>query len=490
MSLFDQSLQQLHEQLTNKSLSVNELVQASLQRINETDDQVKSFITLDAERARETATQLDKQLADSAKLGALFGLPAGIKDNIVTEGLLTTCASQILSNYEPVYDATVMTKLKQAQSVTIGKLNMDEFGMGGSSEHSNNHATKNPWNLDCVPGGSSGGAAAAVAARQIYFALGTDTGGSIRQPAAYCGIVGLKPTYGLVSRYGLVTFASSFDQIGPLTNSVEDAAYVLQAIAGHDHRDSTSADVVIPDYLSALTDNIQGLKIGVPKELFGQQIDENVKQAVRAALAELEKLGAVWEEVSLPHIEYAVTAFHILASAEASSSLARFDGIRYGVRANEIGDLNDLYVKTRSEGFGEEVKRRILLGTYSLCAGNYDEYYVKAQQIRTLIKQDFTEAFNNYDLLITPTTPTTAFKAGSQVHDPMKMYMNDICTLPANLAGLPAISVPCGLADGLPIGLQLIGKPFDEATMLRAAYAFEQQTEHHQQRPEMVSTRS
>lgn len=485
MALFDLRLQDVHNKLNNKELSVSELVSASYARIAETEPAIKAFITLNEEDARLQASVLDKQLQEGGERGLLFGLPAGIKDNIVTEGLLTTCASQFLSNHNPVYDATAVRKLKAAQSVTIGKLNMDEFAMGGSNENSSFYPTRNPWNTDYVPGGSSGGSAASVASGQVYFSLGSDTGGSIRQPAAYCGIVGLKPTYGLVSRFGLVAFASSLDQIGPLTKNVEDSAYVLQAIAGYDASDSTSANVDIPDYTSALTGDVKGLRIGVPKEYLGAGIDPRVKDAVLKALAVYESLGATWEEVSLPHTDYAIATYYLLASSEASSNLARFDGVRYGVRADNPSNLIDLYKKSRSEGFGPEVKRRIMLGTYALSSGYYDAYYLKAQKVRTLIKQDFDQVFSQYDLIIGPTAPTPAFRIGEQVGDPLTMYLNDICTIPVSLAGVPAISVPCGTADGLPIGLQIIGKAFDESTVLRAAHAFEQHTEHHKQRPQL-----
>ncbi|MGM0882042.1 MAG: Asp-tRNA(Asn)/Glu-tRNA(Gln) amidotransferase subunit GatA [Bacillota bacterium] len=485
MALFDLRLQDVHNKLNNKELSVSELVSASYARIAETEPAIKAFISLNEENARQQASGLDKLLQEGGERGLLFGLPAGIKDNIVTEGLLTTCASQFLSNYNPIYDATAVRKLKAAQSVTIGKLNMDEFAMGGSNENSSFYPTRNPWNTEYVPGGSSGGSAASVAAGQVYFSLGSDTGGSIRQPAAYCGIVGLKPTYGLVSRFGLVAFASSLDQIGPLTKNVEDSAYVLQAIAGYDASDSTSANVDIPDYTSALTGDVKGLRIGVPKEYLGEGIDPRVKEAVLKSLAVYESLGATWEEVSLPHTEYAIATYYLLASSEASSNLARFDGVRYGVRADNPSNLIDLYRKSRSQGFGPEVKRRIMLGTYALSSGYYDAYYLKAQKVRTLIKQDFDQVFSQYDLIIGPTAPTPAFRIGEQVGDPLTMYLNDICTIPVSLAGIPAISIPCGSADGLPIGLQIIGKPFDESTVLRAAHAFEQHTEHHKQRPQL-----
>ncbi|MEK3733485.1 MULTISPECIES: Asp-tRNA(Asn)/Glu-tRNA(Gln) amidotransferase subunit GatA [Paenibacillus] len=485
MSLFDYKLTEIHNKLHNKELSVSELVDQSFASIHEREEKVRAFITLDEEGARAAAKRLDEKLTAGQTRGLLFGLPTGIKDNIVTEGLRTTCASQFLSNFTPVYDATVVHKLREADSVTIGKLNMDEFAMGGSNENSSFYPVRNPWDLERVPGGSSGGSAAAVAAGEAYFTLGSDTGGSIRQPASYCGVVGLKPTYGLVSRFGLVAFASSLDQIGPLTKNVEDSAYVLQAIAGYDQMDSTSAKVDVPDYVSALTGDVSGLRIAVPKEYLGEGVAPEVRETVLNALKVLESLGAVWEEVSLPHTEYAVATYYLLASSEASSNLARFDGVRYGVRADNAGSLIDLYHESRSKGFGDEVKRRIMLGTYALSSGYYDAYYLKAQKARTLIKQDFDKVFEQYDVIIGPTAPTTAFKLGSQVDDPLTMYLNDILTIPVSLAGVPAISVPCGFAEGLPVGMQVIGKAFDESTVLRVAHAFEQHTEHHKRRPEL-----
>lgn len=484
MTLFDLRLQELHNQLNKKELSVTDLVGEAFAKIKEHDERVGAYLTLNEEGARAEAARLDNKLGSDEAKGLLFGLPVGIKDNMVTEGLRTTCASQFLSNYNPIYDATVVTKLKQAEAVTIGKLNMDEFAMGGSNENSSFHPVRNPWDLSRVPGGSSGGSAAAVAAGEAYFTLGSDTGGSIRQPASYCGVVGLKPTYGLVSRYGLVAFASSLDQIGPITKNVEDAAYVLQAIAGHDAKDSTSANVDIPDYVSALSGDISGLKIAVPKEYL-DGVDPQVKASILEALRVLEGLGAEWEEVSLPHTEYAVAAYYLLASSEASSNLSRFDGVRYGVRAEQGGNLLDLYLDSRSQGFGPEVKRRIMLGTYALSSGYYDAYYLKAQKVRTLIKQDFDQTFEKYDVIIGPTAPTTAFQLGSQVDDPLTMYLNDILTIPVSLAGVPALSVPCGFAEGMPVGLQIIGKAFDESTILRVAHAYEAHTDHHKQRPSL-----
>lgn len=483
MSLLELSLKELHNRLENGDLTASDLVGASLDRIQQVDSEIDAFLLVDEEGAREKARQLDDQIKKTKEHGLLAGLPVGIKDNICTEGVQTTCASKILANYHPIYNATVMDKLADAQAIPVGKLNMDEFAMGSTTENSAFKRTVNPWDTARVPGGSSGGSAAAVAAREVYFSLGSDTGGSIRQPAAFCGVVGLKPTYGLVSRFGLVAFASSLDQIGPITKNVEDAAYVLQAIAGHDPQDSTSVNIDIPDYLSALTGNVKGLKIGVPKELLGEGIDAVVKEKVEAALRELESMGAVWEEVSLPHVDYAVASYYLIAPAEASSNLARYDGVRFGVRADNVEDLIDLYKETRSQGFGPEVKRRIMLGTFALSSGYYDAYYEKAQKVRTLIKQDFERIFEHYDVIIGPSAPTPAFKIGEKIDDPLTVYLEDYCTIPVNLAGLPAISVPCGFADGLPVGLQIIGKAFDESTVLRVAHAYEQQTDHHRQRP-------
>ncbi|TYR79142.1 Asp-tRNA(Asn)/Glu-tRNA(Gln) amidotransferase subunit GatA [Priestia megaterium] len=483
MSLFDRKLSELHNLLHSKEVRVQDLVDESYKRINEVDDKVGAFLALNEENARAYAKELDEALQTKNEFGLLFGMPIGVKDNIVTKDLRTTCSSKILANFDPIYDATVVQKLKSAEAVTIGKLNMDEFAMGSSTENSGLQLTRNPWNLDYVPGGSSGGSAAAVAAGEVPFSLGSDTGGSIRQPAAYCGVVGLKPTYGRVSRYGLVAFASSLDQIGPITNTVEDNAYLLQAISGVDPMDSTSANVEVPDYLSALTGDIKGLKIAVPKEYLGEGVGEEARQSVLNALKVLEGLGATWEEVSLPHSKYALATYYLLSSSEASANLSRFDGVRYGYRTDNAENLLDMYKQTRSEGFGNEVKRRIMLGTFALSSGYYDAYYKKAQQVRTLIKQDFESVFEKYDVIIGPTTPTSAFKIGEKTDDPLTMYANDILTIPVNLAGVPGISVPCGLANGLPLGLQIIGKHFDESTIYRVAHAFEQATEHHKAKP-------
>lgn len=485
MSLFDKKLSELHSLLHKKEISVSDLVDTSYKRINEVDEKVQAFLTLDEENARKYAKVLDEALGLEKDHGLLFGLPIGIKDNIVTKGIRTTAASKILGDFNPIYNATVVEKLNQAETVTIGKINMDEFAMGSSNENSAFAATRNPWDLDRVPGGSSGGSAAAVAAGEVFFSLGSDTGGSIRQPAAFCGVVGLKPTYGRVSRYGLIAFASSLDQIGPITRTVEDNAYLLQAISGIDPMDSTSANADVPDFLSSLTGDIKGLKIGVPKEYLAEGVSEEVRQSVKDALKVLEGLGATWDEVSLPHSQYALATYYLLSSSEASANLARFDGVRYGYRTDNAKNLLDMYKQTRSEGFGPEVKRRIMLGTYALSAGHYDAYYVKAQKVRTLIKQDFEDVFEKYDVIIGPTTPTPAFKVGENTKDPLTMYANDILTIPVNLAGVPGISVPAGFVDGLPVGLQIIGKHFDESTIYRVAHAFEQATDHHKQKPQL-----
>ncbi|MFJ6413717.1 Asp-tRNA(Asn)/Glu-tRNA(Gln) amidotransferase subunit GatA [Terribacillus saccharophilus] len=481
MSLFDYTLKELQEKLHNKEITVTDLVDASYARIKEVDDEVKAFLTLDEENARAAAKELDEQGGDNP----LFGIPIGIKDNIVTKGLRTTCASKFLDNFtDPLYDATVVSKLKDKKTVTIGKLNMDEFAMGSSNENSAYFTTRNPWNTDYVPGGSSGASAAAVAAGEVFFSLGSDTGGSIREPAAFCGVVGLKPTYGLVSRFGLVAFASSLDQIGPMTRTVEDNAHLLQAIVGHDEMDSTSADVEIPNYTEALKQDVKGLRIAVPSEYLGEGVSDEIRESIKAALKVYEDLGATWEEVSLPHSRYAVAAYYLLSSSEASANLARFDGVRYGVRSTQAENMVDVFKYSRRDGFGEEVKRRIMLGTFALSSGYYDAYYKKAQKARTLIKNDFDKVFEDYDVIVGPTTPTPAFKVGEKVEDPLTMYATDILTIPVNLAGVPGISLPCGFSsEGLPIGLQIIGKHFDEATIYRAAHAFEQATDHHKQKP-------
>ncbi|MFJ7511226.1 Asp-tRNA(Asn)/Glu-tRNA(Gln) amidotransferase subunit GatA [Peribacillus simplex] len=486
MSLFEQKVSELHERLHKKEISVTDLVNESYKRIGQVEDKVKAFLTLDEENARNQAKRLDDQLVKGENEGALFGMPIGVKDNIVTKNLRTTCASKILENFDPIYDATVVQKLQKAETVTIGKLNMDEFAMGSSNENSAFQATRNPWNTEFVPGGSSGGSAASVASGEVLFSLGSDTGGSIRQPAAYCGVVGLKPTYGRVSRFGLVAFASSLDQIGPVTRTVEDNAYLLEAISGVDPMDSTSANVDVPSFVNSLTGDVRGLKIAVPKEYLGEGVGEEARNSVLEALKVLEGLGAEWEEVSLPHSKYALAAYYLLSSSEASANLSRFDGVRYGHRTDNAETLIEMYKQTRAEGFGDEVKRRIMLGTFSLSSGYYDAYYKKAQKVRTLIKKDFEDVFEKYDVIVGPTTPTPAFKIGEKVDDPLTMYANDILTIPVNLAGVPGISVPCGFAaNGLPLGLQMIGKHFDESTIYRAAHAFEQATDFHKQFPKL-----
>ncbi|MED4074100.1 Asp-tRNA(Asn)/Glu-tRNA(Gln) amidotransferase subunit GatA [Priestia endophytica] len=483
MSLFDHKMSELHGLLHKKEVRVEELVNESYKRIGEVDEKVGAFLTLDKEKAHAYAKELDEAIGTKDEFGLLFGMPIGVKDNIVTKGLRTTCGSKMLDNFDPIYDATVVERLRAAESVTIGKINMDEFAMGSSNENSALKVTRNPWDLDRVPGGSSGGSAAAVAAGEVPFALGSDTGGSIRQPAAFCGVVGLKPTYGRVSRYGLVAFASSLDQIGPITRNVEDNAFLLQAISGVDKMDATSANVEVPDFLSSLTGDVKDLKIAVPKEYLAEGVNEEVRQSVLDALKVLEAQGATWEEVSLPHSKYALATYYLLSSSEASANLARFDGVRYGHRTDNAENLIEMYKQTRSEGFGDEVKRRIMLGTFALSSGYYDAYYKKAQQVRTLIKKDFEDVFEKYDVIVGPTTPTPAFKIGENVNDPLTMYANDILTIPVNLAGVPGISVPCGFSNGLPLGLQIIGKHFDESTVYRVAHAFEQATDHHKQKP-------
>jgi aspartyl-tRNA(Asn)/glutamyl-tRNA(Gln) amidotransferase subunit A len=485
MAFFDRKISELKGLLHKKEITVSDLVDESYKRIQELDDKVGAFLTLNEENARTYAKELDEALGSRDQFGLLFGMPIGVKDNIVTKGLRTTCASKILENFDPIYDATVVKHLQHAEAITIGKLNMDEFAMGSSTENSGFKPTRNPWNLETVPGGSSGGSAAAVAAGEVPFSLGSDTGGSIRQPAAFCGVVGLKPTYGRVSRFGLVAFASSLDQIGPITRTVEDNAYLLQAISGVDEMDSTSANVDVPDFLSSLTGDVKGLKIAVPKEYLGEGVNEEVKQSVLDALKVLEGQGATWEEVSLPHSKYALATYYLLSSSEASANLSRFDGVRFGHRTDNAENLIDLYKQSRAEGFGDEVKRRIMLGTFALSSGYYDAYYKKAQKVRTLIKKDFEDVFEKFDVIIGPTTPTPAFKIGENVKDPLTMYANDILTIPVNLAGVPAISIPCGLSNGLPLGLQIIGKHFDESTIYRVAHTFEQATEHHKAKPEL-----
>lgn len=481
MSLFKHTSAEMQELLKNKEVTIADLTAEAFARIDALDGEVGAFLALNKEAATAQAAEMDK--VPFEERGPLFGLPIGVKDNIVTEGLETTCASKILEGFNPIYDATVVQKLRDAGMITVGKVNMDEFAMGSANENSSIKPVHNPWNFNHVPGGSSGGSAAAVAAGEVPFTLGSDTGGSIRQPAAFCGVVGMKPTYGRVSRYGLVAFASSLDQIGPITRNVRDNALLLEAISGVDANDSTSANVEVPDFAAQLTGDIKGLKVAVPKEYLGEGVSAGVKAQVQAAIDKLKELGATVDEVSLPHSKYALAAYYILSSSEASSNLSRFDGIRYGFRA-EADNLEDLYLQTRAQGFGDEVKRRIMLGTYSLSAGTYDAYYKKAQQVRTLIKQDFDGVFKSYDVIVGPTTPTTAFKLGENIEDPMTVYANDILTVPINLAGVPAISIPCGFDGDLPVGLQIIGNYFEEGTVYRVADAFERVTDFHTKTPQ------
>lgn len=475
----------MHQQLIDQEISAVAVAQASLARIEAVDDRLKSFLQVTAPQAIAQAEKVDAQIAAGEPIGLLAGIPIGIKDNLCTKGIVTTCASQILRGFVPPYESTVTEKLQKAGAVMVGKTNLDEFAMGSSTENSGYQVTANPWDLTRVPGGSSGGSAAAVAADECLIALGSDTGGSIRQPASLCGVVGMKPTYGLVSRFGLVAYASSLDQIGPFARRVEDAAILLQAIAGHDSRDSTSLDVPIPDYTQALKPDLKGVKVGVIMDAFGEGLDDTVNEAVQTAIAKLRELGATIEEIHCPRFRSGIAAYYVIAPSEASANLARYDAVRYGLRA-EADNLMEMYTHTRAKGFGAEVKRRIMLGTYALSAGYYDAYYLKAQKVRTLIKQDFDQAFTKVDVLVCPTAPTTAFKAGEKTDDPLSMYLSDLMTIPVNLAGLPAMSVPCGFDDNnLPIGLQLVGNVLGEEMLFRVGYAYEQATTWHDRQPDL-----
>ncbi|MGN8836182.1 Asp-tRNA(Asn)/Glu-tRNA(Gln) amidotransferase subunit GatA [Mitsuokella jalaludinii] len=485
MRLYDKPAHVLHDMLVNKEITSVELTQDVLSRIDEVEGDVEAYLTITRAEALAQAEAVDKKIAAGEKISFLEGIPGAIKDNICTKGVKTTCASKILEHFVPPYDATVMTKIKAENPVILGKVNMDEFAMGGSTENSAYHVTHNPWNLDCVPGGSSGGSAAAVAAGTAIWALGSDTGGSIRQPASFCGVVGMKPTYGRVSRYGLVAYASSLDQIGPLTRDVTDCAHLLNIIAGHDEMDSTSSAAEVPDYTKSLVEDVKGLKIGLPKEYFVEGMDPEVEQAVRTAIKKYEELGAEVVEISLPHTEYAISTYYLIAPAEAATNLERYDGVSYGERVDGE-DLVQMMTNTRDEKFGEEVKRRIMIGNYALSAGYYDAYYLKALKVRTLVQQDYTEAFKKVDVIMAPTAPTPAFKIGEMIADPLQMYLQDVCTVPLNLAGLPGISIPCGKSSkGLPIGLQIIGKPLAEETLIRTAYTYEQSQDYHKQMPEL-----
>ena len=471
------SIKQLHNGLKRKEFSVREVAGAFLDRISEIDGRVRAFITVKPERVLKDAEELDRKLtAGELSMGFLTGIPLALKDNIVTAGTRTTAGSRILEAYVPPYSATVTTRLQHAGALILGKTNCDEFAMGSSTENSAYFPTRNPWDLDRVPGGSSGGSAAAVAAAEVPAALGSDTGGSIRQPAAFCGVVGLKPTYGRVSRYGLIAFASSLDQIGPLARTTTDAAMLLQAIAGHDASDSTSSSKGVDNYLVEIGRDVKGLRLGIPKEWFGSGLDRTVESSVRSAISRLERLGCSIIEVSLPNTEYAISTYYIIAPAEASSNLARYDAVKYGYRVPNPKDLEDMYKRSRSEGFGAEVKRRIMIGTYVLSSGYYDAYFLKASKVRTLIAQDYSKAFEKVDLLVGPTTPSLPFKLGEKTGDPLEMYLSDVYTVTANLAGIPALSLPCAITDdNLPVGLQLLGPHFQEGLLLRVGHALEQE---------------
>lgn len=483
MDLHHLTAHEASDLLKKRQVSAEELTRAVLERGDVTEPAVGAYLTRTGEQALERAREIDRQRAAGAGLGPLAGVPVALKDNLCTEGVRTTCASKILENFIPPYTATAVRRLLDAGMVPLGKTNMDEFAMGSSCENSALQQTYNPWDRSRVPGGSSGGSAAAVAAGSATVALGSDTGGSIRQPAAFSGITGLKPTYGRISRYGLVAYASSLDQIGPMARDARDCALLLNALCGNDPCDATSANIPAPDFTAALSGDVRGLRAGVPKEYFGAGLAPGVRAAIEAAIAQLRAMGAEVGECSLPSTDYALSAYYIIAPAEASSNLARYDGVRYGYRAAGAKELIEMYSRTRAEGFGAEVKRRIMLGTYALSSGYYDAYYLKAQKVRTLIRQEFDRAFERFDLIVAPTAPTVAYKVGEKTADPMEMYLGDVCTVPINLAGLPAISVPCGFDGGLPVGLQIVGKPFDEATVLRAADAYQQATDFHRQRP-------
>ncbi|MEH2205234.1 MAG: Asp-tRNA(Asn)/Glu-tRNA(Gln) amidotransferase subunit GatA [Nostoc sp.] len=483
------SIRELHQQLVKKERSAVEITQEALERIQALEPKLHSFLCVTADRALEQAGAVDAKIAAGEEIGLLAGIPVGIKDNMCTKGIPTTCASRILENFVPPYESTATQKLADAGAVMVGKTNLDEFAMGSSTENSAYQVTANPWDLSRVPGGSSGGSAAAVAAQECVVALGSDTGGSIRQPASFCGVVGMKPTYGLVSRYGLVAYASSLDQIGPFGNTVEDAAILLSAIAGYDPKDSTSLKVAIPNYAASLKPNFKPrgqLRIGIIKETFGEGLDPVVEQAVTKAVDQLQSLGAEIHIISCPRFRYGLPTYYIIAPSEASANLARYDGVKYGYRAPDADNLLSMYTRTRAAGFGTEVKRRIMIGTYALSAGYYDAYYLKAQKVRTLIKQDFEKAFGAVDVLVCPTSPTTAFKAGEKTTDPLSMYLNDLMTIPVNLAGLPSLSLPCGFDEqGLPIGLQLIGNVLREDQLFQVAYAYEQSTSWHLRKPQI-----
>ncbi len=484
MDLWKKSVKELSKLLSKKEVKPSEIIESFIKRKEEFEPKINSYVSDLSDLALEDAKKKDEELARLDNIPALFGIPIAIKDNISTKGIKTTCSSKILENYVPPFNATVVEKLNEHGYIITGKTNLDEFAMGSSTENSAFFITKNPWDLERVPGGSSGGSAACVGAGIVPASLGSDTGGSIRQPAAFCGVVGLKPTYGRVSRYGLVAFASSLDQIGPITRTVEDSAIILNVIAGKDERDSTSRNIPVPDFTKAIGKDIKGIKIGIPKEFFSEGLDQQVKEAVLSAAKQLEKEGAEIVEISLPTAKYAIEAYYIIAPSEASSNLARFDGVRYGYRAKDYKDLDDMYSKTRDEGFGAEVKRRIMLGTYSLSSGYYDAYYLKAQKVRTLIYQEFMKAFENVDVILTPTTPDIAFKIGEKSNDPIQMYLSDIFTVSINMATVPAISIPCGFKNGLPIGMQLIAKPFNEEILFTVGHYYERLNDFYKRFPD------
>ena len=476
MNITELTVHELQEKIKNKEITITEINEAYIKQIKEKEPEVQAFITELTEEGMNQAKKIQERIDNGENVGSLAGIPIGIKDIICTKGIKTTAGSKMLENFIAPYDATVMNKINSEEIINLGKLNMDEFAMGSSTEHSYFKKTRNPWDLSKVPGGSSGGSSAAVAANMVPWALGTDTGGSIRQPASLCGIVGLKPTYGLVSRYGVIAYASSLDQVGVFTKDVQDCAILLNVISGHDEMDSTSVDVGEKDYTKSLQKDIKGMKIGVPKEFYGEGINPEVRASVELAVAKYKEMGAEVEEFSLDVSQYALATYYIISCAEASSNLGRYDGIRYTYRSPEAKSLKDVFKKSRSEAFGAEVKRRIILGTYVLSSGYYDAYYKKAQQVRTLLMNQFNKAFEKYDVIVTPTSPTTAFKMGEKTTNPLEMYMADICTVSINVAGLPGISIPCGVdSQGLPIGMQIIGNKFEEETILKAAYAFEQE---------------
>jgi aspartyl-tRNA(Asn)/glutamyl-tRNA(Gln) amidotransferase subunit A len=484
MELHKLTIHALHDLLAKRDVTAREATEAFYRRIKAVDPRIKAYLLLTEEQAYQQADQVDRKISRGETIGDLAGIPLGLKDILCTRGVRTTCGSKILENYVPFYDGTVVQRLRERGAVFLGKLNMDEFAMGSSTENSGFQITRNPWDLNRIPGGSSGGSAAAVAGHECAAALGTDTGGSIRQPAACCGIVGLKPTYGRVSRYGLVAFASSLDQIGPMTKDVEDCAIMMNAISGYDPNDSTSVSVDVPDYRASLVKDARGIRIGIPREYFVEGMDPDVEARVREAMDFFKSCGAKIQEISLPHTQYAVAVYYIICTAEASSNLARYDGVKYGLRSKGFHDLMEMYTQTRAEGFGKEVKRRIILGTYVLSAGYYDAYYRKASQVRTLMRTDFEEAFRNVDVIVTPTAPTPAFRIGEKVEDPLQMYLSDILTIPVNLAGIPAIALPCGFSrEGLPIGIQIVGKHFEEGKLIQVAYTFEQNTDVHLKEP-------